>query len=107
MNVFLSEIRQHAKDGKILFLSHAIRQMSRPERMISPEEVFEVLRKGEIIEDYPEDIRGHCCLMLGGKKMLHPIHVICSPKEDYLAVITAYRPDPAQWTSDFRQRRKK
>lgn len=34
-----------------------------------------------------------------------PIHVLCSPKVDYLAIITAYLPDPARWTDDFRSRR--
>jgi hypothetical protein len=34
----------------------------------------------------------------------YPIHVVCSPKDEYLAVITAYRPDPEQWSQDFRKR---
>ena len=33
-----------------------------------------------------------------------PIHVVCSPKDEYLAIITAYRPDAEQWTQDFRRR---
>jgi len=33
-----------------------------------------------------------------------PVHVVCTPKEDYLAIITAYLPDPEQWTSDFMRR---
>ncbi len=32
------------------------------------------------------------------------LHVVCSPKGDYLAIITAYRPDPQQWTADYRKR---
>ena len=34
------------------------------------------------------------------------VHVVCSPKADYLAVITAYLPEPAQWSPDFRERRR-
>jgi hypothetical protein len=30
--------------------------------------------------------------------------VICAPKDEYLAIITAYLPDPTQWTSDFKRR---
>jgi hypothetical protein len=48
-----------------LFLPHAIRQMSRPLRMISSNEVEAVVCRGETIEDYPNDPRGHSCLMLG------------------------------------------
>ena len=52
--------------------------------------------------DYPADPRGHSCLLLGLGQEGRPAHVVCSPKVDYLAVITAYLPDPAQWSSDFR-----
>lgn len=72
--------------------------------MISTSDVRKVLEEGEIIEDYPEDIRGHSCLMLGTSADGRPIHVVCAPKDEYLAVITAYIPDEAQWSKDFRTR---
>jgi hypothetical protein len=92
---------------KTLFLAHAVAQMSRPDRMIGASEVRAVIDGGEIIEDYPEDVRGHSCLMLGLGSGNRPVHVVCSPKEDYLAVITAYLPDPEEWTGDFRRRAKR
>jgi hypothetical protein len=72
--------------------------------MISTAEVREVVEKGEIIEDYPEDARGHSCLMLGRGKDGQPIHIVCAPKDEYLAVITAYIPNESQWSKDFRKR---
>ncbi|WP_422880214.1 DUF4258 domain-containing protein [Methylomarinovum caldicuralii] len=57
-----------------------------------------------MIEDYPEDARGHSCLMLGRGVDGRPIHVVCAPKDEYLAVITAYIPDGKQWSKDFRVR---
>lgn len=33
------------------------------------------------------------------------VHVVCSPKAEYLAVITVYVPEPAQWSADFRERK--
>lgn len=99
----LARVRE-AGGLRILFLPHAIRQMSHSDRMITSSEVERVLAEGEIIEDYPTDSRGHSCLILGFGDNAHPIHVVCSPKDEYLAVITAYRPDPAQWSSDFRRR---
>lgn len=90
---------------KVLFLPHAIRQMSHPSRMISITEVRQVIEKGEMIEDYPEDIRGHSCLIFGYGEYGRPIHVVCSPKPDYLAVITAYLPDLEQWGDNFRKRK--
>jgi hypothetical protein len=43
---------------KILFSPHAIKQMSRPDRMITTDEIKEAMFLGEIIEEYPEDQRG-------------------------------------------------
>lgn len=95
-----------AAEKKVLFLPHAVRQMSLPERMITGLEVREVVKTGELIEDYPEDVRGHSCLIFGFGKSDRPIHVVCSPKDDYLAIITAYLPDPNEWQDDFRTRKK-
>lgn len=99
----LIEIRLAAQK-RILFLPHALRQMVRPDRMIRRIEVRRVITEGEVIEDYPKDARGHSCLLLGFGYGGRPIHVVCAPMEDYLAIITAYLPDVHEWSSDFRKR---
>jgi hypothetical protein len=71
MSEFGSSV-QAAGRKKLLFLSHAITQTSRPDR-----------------NDYPEDARGHSCLMLGAGESGRPVHVVCAPKGDYLAIVTA------------------
>lgn len=101
----MEEVARSAAKKKLLFLPHAIRQMSRPERMITPQEVERVVMTGELVENYPQDSRGHSCLLLGLGDGDRAIHVVCSPKEDYLAVITAYLPDTTQWSADYRRRR--
>ena len=100
----LEDIREAARK-RLLFLPHAIRQMSRPPRMISSDEVETIVTQGEIIEDYPSDPRGHSCLVLGFGEAGRGVHVVCSPKDEYLAIITAYLPDAAQWSEDFKRRR--
>jgi hypothetical protein len=90
---------------RVLFLPHAVRQMSRPERMISTTEVCEVLIDGEVIEEYPDDPRGPSALLLGRGPGGRAIHVVAAPKEEYAAVITAYVPDPAIWSEDMKTRR--
>ena len=102
MDEFLNSVRSAAAQ-KILYLPHAIRQMSRPDRMISTAEVRHAVQNGTIIEDYPEDPRGHSCLLLAQDE--RPLHVVCSPKTNYLAIITAYLPDPNQWSEDFKRRK--
>jgi len=78
--------------------------MSRSDRMITTQEVETVVTRGELIEDYPEDPRGHSCLILGFGEKKRAIHVVCAPKDEYLAVISAYFPDPLQWSADFKRR---
>jgi hypothetical protein len=102
---FLVYIREIA-NKRILFLPHALQQMARPDRMILEEEVQEIIFAGEIIEDYPEDVRGHSCLMSGKTSAGSIIHVVCAPKVDYLAIISAYLPSPDRWEADLRTRRR-
>ena len=72
--------------------------------MITFEEVREVVAQGEIIEDYPEDVRGHSCLMFGVARAGRPVHVVCAPKERYLGIITVYVPSEPKWKGDFKTR---
>ncbi len=99
----LLEVRV-AATKKLLFLPHTVRQMTRPNRMITTIEIKHVVTTGEVIEDYPEDTRGHSCLVLGFGEENRAIHVVCSTKDEYLAIITAYLPNLTQWTPDFRRR---
>jgi hypothetical protein len=75
--------------------------------MISPSEVRKVISEGEILENYPEDARGHSCLLISSAGTSRILHVVCAPKDDYLAIITAYIPSEEQWSDGFKIRRKK
>ena len=102
----LEQVKRAARQ-RVLYLPHAVRQMSHSDRMIAPAEVEHIVISGEVIEDYPQDPRGHSCLLLGVGEGGRLLHVVCSPKDDYLAIIiiTAYVPDPEQWSADVRRRR--
>ena len=99
----LTRVRQSAAK-RLLFLPHAVRQMSKPDRMIRTSEIRLVIERGEIIEDYPNDARGHSCLMLGFPSK-RPLHVVCAPKDDYLAIITAYLPNSQEWVDNYKKRK--
>ncbi len=86
-----------------MYLPQAVQQMSRFDRMISPAEVEIAVYQGEIIEYYPDDPRGESCLILHTSDK-RSLHVVCAPKTDYLAIITAYIPHPEQWDKFFKQR---
>jgi hypothetical protein len=60
----------------------------------------------EMIEDYPNDPRGHSFLLLGLTGERKPIHALCSIHEEMLVIITIYRPNPNLWV-DWKIRRGK
>jgi len=101
------EIVRAAALKKMLFLPHAVEQMSRIERMISTDDVRRVIFRGEIIEDYPKDMRGHSCLMFGNDLIGNPVHVVHKHRKDFLAIITADRPNTNEWKHNFKERKKK
>ena len=106
-NQSIRELVNVASEKLLLFLPHAVRQMSRSESMVTKNEVRQVIENGEIIEDYPEDARGHSCLTLGYGDNDRPIHIVASPKEDYLAIITVYLPNKQNWENNFKTRKRK
>ena len=81
--------------------------MNAPSRMIFTQEVRAAGSHGAVVEDYPEDVRGHSCLMLGWGDEHRPNHVVCAAKPDYLAIITAYLPSQDEWEQDWQTRKKR
>lgn len=101
---FISCVRKAAKK-RIVFTEHALDRMNQEKEIISTKEVREVIFTGEIIENYPEDTRGHSCLMFTKTSTGRPLHVVCSPKENYLGIITVYVPSLDKWKPDFKNRK--
>ena len=75
--------------------------------MITRGEIKRVISQGDLKEDYPEDARGHSCLLHGQGDDGRHLHVVCAPKADFLAIITEYLPSEDEWEQDFRTRRPK
>jgi len=90
---------------RIIFRIHAIQRMF--ERRVSDENVRRILQSGEMIEDYSDDMP-HPGGLISGRRGNRPLHVVTAENttEDELVVITVYEPDPSQWKTHFRSRKK-
>jgi len=92
------------KAQSVRWTSHMLERMFR--RGISMDDVASALINGEIIEQYPTDYPFPSCLVLGHSKVGKILHIVCGSSGAELWLITVYIPNPADWSEDFRQRRK-
>lgn len=103
MTPLITALRAKFVRDEFEFSRHAVDQSLL--RAISVQEIREVIRVGEVIEDYPNDKYGPSCLLLGFTLTKRPLHVQCSyPSRPIVKVVTVYEPDPSEWV-DFRVRR--
>lgn len=90
---------------KIVYSNHAIKQMF--SRIITTDDVENVLKTGETITNYPDD-KPYPSKLIFAFSNKRPIHIVSSynPKENTIVVITAYEPSLDIWEKDFKTRKK-
>jgi len=99
----LDLIREQIRSDNYEFSIHAERE--REDEHILVEELEQSVASGELLEDYPDDPRGHSCLILGFTQDGRAIHSVWGLLPDgRVRVITVYIPLPPKWT-DARTRR--
>jgi len=88
---------------ELIFSAHAIQRMF--ERRIETIHIKAIIKYGEIITEYPDDLPFPSYLILGWVNN-RPIHAVVAinGKSKRCYIITAYIPDPSLWSSDFRKR---
>ena len=99
----IEEIAKLGNEPTLRWTNHILERLF--QRKIRIDDVKAVLANGEIIEQYPTDYPFPSCLMLGHSVAGLPLHVVCGSNGVELWLITAYFPNPLEWTNDFRQRR--
>ena len=71
-------------------------------------DVMAGVSEGLVVEEYSEYPKGPCVLVLQKDLQGKPIHVVWGIPKDASSpavLVTAYRPDPDQWSKDFMRRR--
>ena len=95
-------IRQRVLEGNYFVKLHALQRIN--ERGVLPHEVRDVLLSCTVVEDYPEDNRGHSCLVWGKTKVGKDLHIVCGLAVDALWVITVYEPEKDKWETPLRRK---
>ncbi|MCL1817857.1 MAG: DUF4258 domain-containing protein [Spirochaetaceae bacterium] len=98
------DIARLCEESSLRWTRHVLERLF--QRKIRIDDVKTALAHGEIIEQYPKDYPFPSCLVLGRTREGNPLHVVCGSNGTELWLITAYFPKSAEWSEDFRQRRK-
>ena len=101
----IDEIRNKLVERKIRWRVHASKRLI--ERNIAREDVITAIWNGKVIEDYTNDFPFPSCLILGFYQEEAPLHIVCAIGQDFLWVITVYKPDSSKWEDDFQTRKRK
>ena len=75
---------------------------------LSVREIVQGIENAIIVEDYPKYPKGASVLLLQSDKDNNRIHVVWGIPKGYnrpAVLITAYRPDPNRWNSNYTERK--
>ncbi len=102
MDELLAKMQEQAKQKALRVTQHAQEEMDAEDITLS--DVREAIARGQILEDYPEHLRGACCLIYGQTDEEFPLHIVCTTTQALLVIITVYRPTLPKWISPTRRR---
>jgi hypothetical protein len=99
------QILELLQRGEVRISDHGYEELA--QEGIFVRDIIAGVSSGKIVEDYPEYPKGPCVLVLQSDSEGRPMHVVWGiPRgaSSPAVLVTAYRPDPARWTSDFMRR---
>ncbi len=105
MSETLERILELVDRRQILISSHGYDELAADGILVR--DLVTAIAKAVMIEDYPDYHKGSCVLVLQEDSLGKPIHVVWGipkGKSSPAVLVTAYRPDPKRWSSDFLRR---
>ena len=85
-------IKDRCQKGLLVISLHAEERMTK--REITRKEVLEIIIRGEIIEEYPNDWPHPSCLVFGCTVNGRYLHAVVAVEPELLRLVTVYEPDP-------------
>lgn len=107
MSKTLKRVKQLVENQEIKISDHGYDELAEDD--IFAKDIVAGAKDAVLVEDYLEYPKGPCVLVLQRDRDGSPIHVVWGIPKDAISpavVVTGYRPDPGQWTTDFLRRRK-
>jgi hypothetical protein len=106
MSRTLQRIIELIEGGEVRVSAHGYDELSADG--VFARDAIEGVTQAIVVEDYPEYHKGPSVLVLQQDRKGDPIHVVWGIPQGASSpavLVTAYRPDPDRWSSDFLRRK--
>jgi hypothetical protein len=106
MSKTFEAVKDAVRRDAVLVSRHAVQELEAD--LLLLDTVLTATPSGELVEDYPDDPRGASCLIAFLLEEDLWVHTVWGwdERSGLAILITAYRPDPSRWESDFKTRRR-
>ena len=108
MSRTLTQVQALVARGFVHISDHGYDELSKDGILVS--DVLDHVGRAMVVEDYPDAMRGPTVLVLQSDAANAPVHVVWAipnGQSEPAVLVTAYRPDPDRWSSDFTKRKPK
>ncbi len=102
----LARIRLLVGRGDVATSVHGFRELAADGILL--DDVIGGVTAAIVVEEYPEAFKGPSVLVLQRDRNGKPLHILWGIPKDVegpATIITAYRPKPNRWSSDFMRRK--